>query len=154
MRNLSATGALVEGDDVPSTGTQIVLRRGELEAFGSVVWAGAGKAGLTFREPQAVARWLPENRPKRQSVLNSVTADPAHPPRDEALSPAALVLELSAVQAQLSQFGEQLARDAVLIAKHADGQLLAAAEQRIARIIASLLVAENDRVLTLACAQT
>lgn len=151
VRNLSATGALVESADVPPIGTEIVLRRGTLEAFGNVIWAGSGKAGLAFREPLAVSGWLPEKGPKRPAERDRVAVESTPPARDEALSTATLLLELSAVQAQLGQFGGQLARDTVPVAKYADVQLLAAAEQRIARIIALLLAAEKDRTAVPAC---
>ena len=56
-------------------------------------------------------------------------------------------MELSAVQVQLGQLGDQLARDAGLDARRADVQMLAAAQQRIARIIALMLAAETDRTV-------
>ena len=51
---------------------------------------------------------------------------------------AAMVVELAGVQAQLGQLGDQLGRDASVVAKHPDVRLLAAATQRIGRIVAAL----------------
>ena len=143
VRNLSATGALVESADVPPTGTEIVFRRGTLEAFGSVVWAGAGKAGLMFREPLAVASWLPEQGARREVERKPLGGEATRSARDLAISPAALALELSAVCAQLGQLGEQLALNPGAPARSADVQLLIAVEQRIARIVALLFVADS-----------
>ncbi len=151
VRNLSATGALVESIDVPPSGTEIVLRRGALEAVGSVAWAEKGKAGLTFREPVAVSCWLPVKDSKQQSQRDQLILQPAALVTDGAPCVATLVAELSAVQADLGQLGSQLARDAVLVARHADPRLLVAAEQRIARIVAALVADSKDRPAAEAC---
>ena len=147
VRNLSATGALVESDDVPPVGTQIVLRRGVLEARGSVAWAGSGKAGLTFGEPLAVSCWLPVKDAKQGVRRDQSSADGGRKSSEGALSGAALVSELSEVQAQLGQLGQQL----TLVAMPANAQMLVAAEQRIARVITALLAAQNNPASTATC---
>ena len=149
VRNLSATGALVEGADLPPAGTAIVLRRGALEAVGSLVWSAAGKAGLSFREPVAVSCWLPSKEVKRQTQVDQVAFelkkaarafDPAPAPvaRQPALTMTEVVDDLTALGSELERLGDQLADDASVLARHPEVQLLDAAGQRIGRIIAAL----------------
>ncbi|MFC7536915.1 PilZ domain-containing protein [Sphingomonas sp. GCM10030256] len=67
MRNLSSDGALVEGDNLPIEGAEIVFRRQELAVPGRVVWVRAGRAGLSFAEPltpEAVLRHVPTPKPR------------------------------------------------------------------------------------------
>lgn len=152
VRNLSATGALVEGADLPSLGTAIILRRGALEAVGSVVWTEPGKAGLAFREPVAVSGWLPTKEAKRQTHVDQIAfevnqqarvAAPVMPPLvDASLSMAAVAIELAAVQEQLGYLGGLLALDVALVAKH-PVHLLDAAGHRIGRIVAALRTANS-----------
>ena len=67
LRNLSAEGALVEGDHLPVEGTELVFRRHELSLAARVVWVGGGRCGLSFKEPLApetVLRHIPTPRPR------------------------------------------------------------------------------------------
>lgn len=48
LRNLSAHGAMVEDDDLPLVGTQVLFRKGEIRATGTVVWARIKRAGIKF----------------------------------------------------------------------------------------------------------
>jgi hypothetical protein len=67
MRNLSADGALVEGDKLPVEGTEVVFRRQELNVAARVIWVRNRRAGLAFKEqlpPEAVLRHVPTPRPR------------------------------------------------------------------------------------------
>ncbi len=59
VRNLSPTGALVEAERLPRSGTPVELRRGALVAMGTVIWKRSGKAGIEFLSQTDVRRWLP-----------------------------------------------------------------------------------------------
>jgi hypothetical protein len=48
IRDLSSEGAMVEGDAVPSVGTDVILQRGPIEAFATVVWSEGRQCGLEF----------------------------------------------------------------------------------------------------------
>jgi hypothetical protein len=147
VRNLSPTGALVEAQGLPPAGSEVVLRRGALEARGKVAWAGAGRAGMSLAAPVAVSAWLPTRESARQSVVDQVafgvkrggpssavsaTADP------HALSPEAAIADLVRLRAELDRLGDLLAQDAAVVAAHPDIQLFDIAVQRIARIIEAL----------------
>jgi hypothetical protein len=65
LRNISATGAMIEGARIPPAGTDILLRRGALELFATIVWAKDGQAGLEFDEPLTQAElWMQVNAPR------------------------------------------------------------------------------------------
>ncbi len=50
LRDLSAAGALAEGDRLPAAGKDVVVRRGAAEAFARVVWSDGSRCGLEFDE--------------------------------------------------------------------------------------------------------
>ena len=152
VRNLSASGALVEGAGLPPDGSAIVLRRGTLEAVGSVAWVGLGKAGLAFSEPVAVAGWLPTKEAKRQTQIDQIAFEVKQATRvaaaialpvidGGAMSMTAVVAELAALRTDLVRLGDKLADDAVLMAGHPEVQFLDAAGQRIDKIIDALRTA-------------
>ena len=65
MRNLSAEGALVEGDGLPVEGSSVVFRRQDLCVAAKVVWVREQRAGLSFDEPltpEIVLRHIPMPR--------------------------------------------------------------------------------------------
>jgi len=67
LRNLSAEGALVEGDNLPVEGAEVMFRRQELSQPAKVIWVRAGRAGLQFKEPlppETVLRHVPTPRPR------------------------------------------------------------------------------------------
>ena len=51
VRNISCTGAMIEGEGMPARGRDIVLRAEGMELFGVVVWSDGWRCGLRFDEP-------------------------------------------------------------------------------------------------------
>lgn len=67
LRNLSADGALVEGEQLPVEGAELRFRKGDLVVPARVVWVRGTRAGLSFFEqlsPEAVLRHVPTPRPR------------------------------------------------------------------------------------------
>ena len=67
LRNLSAEGALVEGDSLPVAGSALVFQKKELRAAGRVAWVADGRAGIAFDtklDPSAVLRHVPRSKPQ------------------------------------------------------------------------------------------
>jgi hypothetical protein len=65
LRNISATGAMIEGDRIPPAGTDILLQRGSLELFGTIMWTRDKQAGLEFEAPLTEAElWMQVNAPQ------------------------------------------------------------------------------------------
>lgn len=62
LRNLSCTGALVEGESVPDAGRELVLKAPGLDCFARVVWSDGERCGLQFDEPLSTAQVLELHR--------------------------------------------------------------------------------------------
>ena len=50
IRDLSLGGARIAGEDLPAIGTDVMLKRGDFESFGTIAWLTDGYAGLAFDE--------------------------------------------------------------------------------------------------------
>jgi hypothetical protein len=156
VRNMSTTGALIEGAAVPAAGAAIILRRGALEAPATTAWSEAGKAGLAFDGPVEVSEWLPAIAGRKQTQVDqiafglkhaaqpTVPAAPA-PVIGRAAPTMAVLAELAALQAQLAQLGDQLAGDPFVLTHHPEVQNLDAAGQRVGRIIEALRTGPSFR---------
>ena len=67
LRNLSAEGALVEGEKLPIEGASIQFRKGDLSMAGTVAWVKGRQAGLNFAHklnPDQLLRHVPAPRPR------------------------------------------------------------------------------------------
>ena len=81
LRNLSAEGALVEGDKLPVEGAAVLFRKGDLSVAGQVAWANGRQAGISFAQelkPDQLLRHVPTPRPRvtptfRRPGLNKFT---------------------------------------------------------------------------------
>ena len=58
LRNLSCTGAMVEGEALPATGRTVALKRGGIDELADVVWVRGSQCGLHFLDPIAHDRVL------------------------------------------------------------------------------------------------
>lgn len=58
LRNISCTGAMVEGDDLPPNGRTVALRRGDLDELADVVWVRGHFCGIHFFDEIAYERVL------------------------------------------------------------------------------------------------
>ena len=58
LRNISETGAMLEVAALPARGADAVLCCGELDCFGTIVWARSRWCGFVFDEPIAQATVL------------------------------------------------------------------------------------------------
>ncbi|HEY0112691.1 MAG TPA: PilZ domain-containing protein [Allosphingosinicella sp.] len=69
VRDLSATGAKLEGSKLPPKGTDVILKRAALEVFATVVWRDGDRCGLQFEEPLTNAELLQQmNAPVPKAV--------------------------------------------------------------------------------------
>jgi hypothetical protein len=76
LRDLSASGAMIEGPRIPPVGTDILLQRGSLEVFGRIVWVRKMQAGIEFDAPLTETMlWMQVNAP--QHIEEN---DPSAPP--------------------------------------------------------------------------
>jgi hypothetical protein len=123
VRNMSRTGALLDGGSLPAAGMRIRLVRGELSAEGEVAWQHDGQAGIRFSAEIDVAAWVKKiGHSGQQRVDNAFAAlrrQEALPAYAEAqpLSLARIGVELQAICERLAgsavvtvEFGEELVK--------------------------------------------
>jgi len=129
VRNLSSTGALVEGGVLPSPGEPVSLLRGALRVDGNVVWCRSGKAGLRFDAVVNVSDWLPrsiaQSRNQQSEDLIShfkadvVTRQTAFKYND--VAPSGInAAEVRALAAELQGLSDSLADDDLVIIRHGE----------------------------------
>jgi len=71
VRNLSCTGALVEGERVPDAGRDVVLKAPGLDCFGTVVWSDGSRCGIRFDEPLSQAEVVELHRITPEAVRSA-----------------------------------------------------------------------------------
>ena len=67
LRNLSTEGALIQGDQLPLEGSEIIFRRNDLSLTGRLAWVHEKHAGIAFTRAIAqedVLRNIPRPRPR------------------------------------------------------------------------------------------
>ena len=65
LRNLSTEGALIDGDDLPIEGSEVLFRRNEIKVKSRVAWVSGKQAGIAFHRPipqEDVLRNIPSPR--------------------------------------------------------------------------------------------
>lgn len=132
IRNISATGALIEGAAVPRQGSLVQLVRGGLIVHALVAWAVEGRCGLKFSGSVDVQKWrAAPNHAEQQRVddvvrLVKAGAVPlpipplAHHPEqaDVEGSGPDVSGDLNRVMELLESLGATLASDADVIERH------------------------------------
>lgn len=147
VRNLSPSGALVEGAALPAEKQHVRLRRGRLVVSGEVVWCRAGRAGLRFDSHVVVADWLPQcaHRSAQQRVdeiVQQVKADTAgrstFAVSEPGQSGAITAADLMGLSEALEALAADLADDHVVIKRHVSKlQTLDIAAQTLRKLAAA-----------------
>ena len=153
IKNIAATGALVEGGAVPSAGTNVQLVRGDLIVHCLVAWCVNGRCGLKFSGSIDVQRWcaVPANLEQQRAdeivALVKAGAVPLPVPAlrasegcNEASNAAAqLSSDLQRVSGLLDSLGDTLTSDPDLVSRYgSELQNLDIAVQVIASLQAAL----------------
>jgi len=140
VRNISATGALIEAPALPAAGATVRLGRASLSALGTLVWVNGAKGGIQFDAPVAVADWLPQGRrgfgqqfvdelfhQKRLGAVRSIADG------------AGLADELLELRLSLERAAEELALDGAVASRHLSTlQTIDAVGQAIANVAAEI----------------
>ncbi|UIJ47102.1 PilZ domain-containing protein [Sphingomonas cannabina] len=135
IRNLSETGALLEGPAFPPVGTIITLTRQELQVEAKVVWIAAPRCGVEFRGRIFVLDWIAGKRgatPAGQARVDAIqTAARIGTPLAELAETSRnseyvqeglderLAREVSYVRRLLEDVSSQLIRDPAILNRHA-----------------------------------
>ena len=102
IRNVSETGALIEGADLPEAGQEILLSRGQTEIDAIVAWASGSRRGVHFSRPVAVDTWR-AGKPATAPPISQTRVDRIQAaPRAE----VRLLAKLVKGAAQLSYWGD------------------------------------------------
>ena len=154
---MSRKGALIEGESLPATGSQVRLSRGSLTVTGEVLWLAQGRAGLQFAEFVSVPDWLPSaQRNPRQQYVDEVVyhsklgsqsvafSAPSRPTCDQPPSSDRLAAELVGIKRSIDRAAEELASDPETSARHAASlQALDLAAQSVGRLTEALASAKS-----------
>lgn len=111
IRNISPTGALLDGAGLPPEGSVIHLRRGSLTVDGEVAWQKDGLCGVRFDAGVVVNDWVRRTEHKGQARVDEMVALVRNAP--SALGGAAATQEsadsLRSISADLTSSCERLA---------------------------------------------
>lgn len=132
IRNISSTGALVEGAAMPSTGSLVQLVRGNSIVHSLVAWTADGKCGLKFSGSVDVREWIaaPSNTEQQRvdEVVRLVKAgavplpvpqlDDPGSPSVEPGRPQDISADLRRACELLSNLGSALANDLDIVRRH------------------------------------
>lgn len=128
IRNMSRSGALIEGAMIPAIGSAVRLSRGSLSVPGAIIWRHQNRAGMRFDSTVMVAAWLPGGKRAtgQQRVDEIVYSYKAEIGAMRPAAAAAPVLtarqdigaQLIAVREALNAVAEELAADDATMARH------------------------------------
>ena len=133
VRNLSASGALVEAANLPATGAAATLQRGSLHCECVFVWQAGGRGGLKFADPIDLSEWIPGrsgdgqmqvDRAIAKARAGTATIAPPSTVRDGGgeIEPGLLRCiadELAFVSRRLEALGDDLTNDTHVVMRHA-----------------------------------
>ncbi len=149
IRNMSATGALIEGAALPLPGSRVELVRGTLRAGGQVAWADGRRCGVALDDPVAVDRWISKKVPAHQMLVDALVDAARNAPAPVPMEGAAIVepasgmcrpdaaagSEVDSIIASLAALGDRLTDNPAIVAVHlVELQAIDEAQQRLAAL--------------------
>lgn len=161
VRNLSASGALIEGLNLPPTGGSAILQRGSVHAECVLVWQADGHAGLRFANPITLRDWVPgasgdgqmrvDRTIAQTRATTATSSSPESAPGSFAdIEPGLLgrtADELAFVSRRLEALGSDLASDPQVAMRHPASLQELDISMQILGHISSMLVAERPEEL-------
>lgn len=75
IRNMSRSGALIEGPVLPPQGEHVALVRSDLRVTGKVAWRTNGRCGVRLDSAVAVAQWMTNPTNRKQSQVDHIVAE-------------------------------------------------------------------------------
>jgi hypothetical protein len=144
---MSLRGALVEAPVIPNPGDPVVLKRGALQISGRIAWKADRKAGIAFEATARPGDWMARQANAHQDQIDQIVTALRSPTGISAISAAdegtvanhaEMESELALLHAELTQLGNALAADVILVATHPEIQCFDIALKRIERIMNAL----------------
>jgi hypothetical protein len=149
IRNLSPSGALIEGIVLPLPGALVRLSRGSFHVSGEVVWSADGRSGVRFSGSISVPEWLPgASAASGQHYIDELVfkAKLGRPAPVEAPAPVGrsssgdVALELARLASGLTRLCYELAADDLVAARFPENlQVIEAAAQRLDALAKAVL---------------
>lgn len=128
IRNMSRTGALIEGSLIPPAGAPVRLSRSSLSVPAEIVWLRGTRAGVRFGSAVTVAEWLPRAKSatgqhRVDEIVYSYTAEmgamrTATAPKAGSVARPEIEKELLDLSASLNAAAEELAADDHAMERH------------------------------------
>lgn len=161
LRDLSSTGARVEGDSLPPVGAAALITRGTLNASGMIIWRDRKGCGVRFETPLSLEEWMPAAAWRDQLAVDAMVEQaksgrPDHPPEGLARStqtlvealPRRLAEELAYVSRLLESLGDDLCNEPLVVARHGEKlQNLDIAAQILGHVGALLVAEQPDQAV-------
>ena len=166
IRNLSATGALLQGSPLPNVGETLTLRRLDLTMDATVMWRTDLRCGVKFDAPISVAAWSSGTcssvagggQPRVDIIQAAIRAGSPMPPLEERRANRSVVAdergssldrrlaeELALVRRLLENMGGELSDEPIIVHKHlAALQGFDFASQILGHIAAVLVADDRD----------
>lgn len=139
IRNLSESGAMLDGAALPGPGASLLLIRADIQVSASVVWCAGGRCGIRFDNVAAsVDEWVTGKRAAvfagqqgqaRVDAIQNVVRSGATLPAEPGASPGTAISsaelerriaeEIIYVQRLIDALGEELIEDPVMLQRHA-----------------------------------
>jgi len=144
IRNMSQTGALIEGAVLPEPDSDIVLRRGHLQAAGRIAWRFDNRAGVRLDSSVHVSDWMARQGSALQQRVDALVAiarkDDSCPAEAAAvgMDRGSIEAELCQLRSDLAELEASLVRDVILVATHPEIQTFDISLQRIDRMLKRL----------------
>jgi hypothetical protein len=138
IRNISPTGALLDGGALPPEGSVIHLRRGSLTVDGEVAWQKDGLCGVHFDAAVVVNDWVRRTEHKGQARVDEMIAVVRNAPgaRGGAAGAQESDESLQSISADLTKSCERLANLPDVVATCSDEILrLDAIAQRLTNFV-------------------
>ena len=121
IRNVSETGALLEGDVLPDVGTQLILQRGEHEMNATVMWVRGGRCGVRFADLVTVSDWAgvqPAAQADALPLPSSLLPQLAVSDPSDAMLPRRIGEEIAYVQRLIDSIGNELVANPVFVNRY------------------------------------
>lgn len=75
LLEVSLTGARIRGPKLPGVGREVILTCGQIDAFGTVVWANLNRRGIAFDEPISTKELLALREASVSAARSGITPD-------------------------------------------------------------------------------
>lgn len=147
VRDLSASGARIEGENLPVVGASTTMDRGALTAGGTIIWREHKAAGLRFDQPLELDRWMPGLVARDPEEAEKSVADPLGPSTGtaEAMLRQRLTEELDYVARLLESLGTDLVRDPLIRARYGQQLENLGMSAQILGHVGAVLVADDPQ---------